>query len=172
MRREFPRTTSLLAHVSHGTKERISTLRALAAGWERRTFCFICPIIVPHLPLPVKPFLKFSQKIFPPTPTKKIFFAPLFQDLRHDLRHFDFSLFLSSKKGGFFWNFFYCVSFCTKNSTKNRLFWILPFLKKRGIIYKLSAAPTPQHHAQRSHRPCGVSILWYQRASMSTVVLF
>ena len=86
---------------------------------------------------------------------------------RHDLRHFSKSIVFFAKFYGKFRIFFYSVSFCTKNSTKNRLFWILPFLEIQGIIITLSAAPTPQHHAQRSHRPCGVSSLWYQRASMS-----
>jgi len=52
---------------------------------------------------------------------------------------------ISRKKRVFQVIFLYSVSFCTKNSTKNRLFWILPFFSIQGIIITLSAAPTPQH---------------------------
>ena len=86
---------------------------------------------------------------------KKIFSPPL----RHRVRHFKKTLSTQPKITLQEGKIFYFGSFCTKNSTKNRLFWILPFLEIQGIIITLSAAPTPQHHAQRSHRPCGVSSL-------------
>ena len=55
----------------------------------------------------------------------------------------------SNKKIDFFVVFFYSVSFLTKILTKNRTKWIFTNSTFQGIILRLSAAPTPQRHAQR-----------------------
>jgi len=81
---------------------------------------------------------------------EKYFFFTLIRLLRQDLRHFGFNFVLSANFLKKIRDFFYCVSFFTKISTKNRVIWILPFFEIQGIIITLSAAPTPQHHAQRS----------------------
>ena len=54
----------------------------------------------------------------------------------------------SHKKIVFLVSFFYSVSFLTNFLTKNRIKWIFTNPVFCGIILKLSAAPTPQRHAQ------------------------
>ena len=70
-------------------------------------------------------------------------------EVRHDLRHFQIKTDKSTKNFIKIWNFFYCVSFLTNFSTKNRVKWIFTNSPFWSIILRLSAAPTPQRHAQR-----------------------
>ena len=102
----------------------------------------------------------FSQKyFFPPSPSllcsSHRAYSPR-RDTRAScdlpttlIRHFAACRVKVNKKSLLFSMFFYNVSFLTKISTKNRTKWIFTNHAFRGIILKLSAAPTPQRHAQR-----------------------
>ena len=129
------------------------TVFALRYG-ENGEFCFFFARIFYHIFLPLSiPFCKlfyfFHFYPFSPYPQKIFLSLWLFVSMTC-LRHFRELCIKSHKKQLFLPVFFYCVSFCTKISTKNRTKWIFTKRKFQGIILKLSAAPTPQRHAQLS----------------------
>ena len=163
MRREFPRTTQKpRAHPRYT----ISNRTHLSGTVRTENVLLLFPVYCTTSSSSCQEFFYFFQKTFQHTP----FFAFFWRnyDTTHDIIFLDFSRDFYQILAFFL----HSVSFYTKICPKNRLFWIFTFCARQGIILKLSAAPTPQHHAQQSHDLCGVSILWYQRASVSTVVLF
>ena len=115
-----------------------------------------CSHILPHLLPYVNTFFKIFSMFFYFLPLKD--FLPLPENFLNNIpyvceRHlYDISIesrCKSNKKIDFFVVFFYSVSFLTKILTKNRTKWIFTNSTFQGIILRLSAAPTPQRHAQR-----------------------
>ena len=139
---------------THGASIRPYALKRHGESGDRPTsfptYCTITAATCQDL------FFFFSKNLFTPAAlAKKTVFLRGTYDTNHDISVLDFSRLFCP----FLSKILQTVSFCTKKSPKNRLFWIFTFFPRHDIIIKLSAAPTPQHHAQQSHDLCGVSIL-------------
>ena len=134
--------------------------RHLAAGWERRAFCFFFLGIISHLRGAVNRFLK-NFYFFLPQPVFSFFRR---YDIECDIfeKHDNIK-----KKTGFSGNFFvFCIVLHEKFDKKSSILDIAFFLDSRYNNNAVGGTNSTAH-AQRSHRSCGVSSLWYQRASMS-----
>jgi len=116
------------------------TVRAQCPTVRTESSASFCPISIPYSTSLVKCFCK---KIF-------FLFFGSFRATATYLRHSVRVVLFSKQFGVFGGIFLLCVSILTKFSTKNRLKWIFTKFAFGGIIIMLSAAPTPQRHAQRT----------------------
>ena len=131
-----------------------------AAGWERRSFCFIYSSILPQILRPVKRFFEKIQKNF------------LLSLLRQNLRQTSNPLTSFGNPRPLLSFFHYCVSFCTKFLTKNRS--ILTIYNFGKIVYNIYAVGGTNSTASRttSYCNCEASILWGQCASFPQLCFF